>query len=221
MELEMESQNTHKNASKSIECPSSPVPDDFELPSKPADDYYKKIPQEQLDLIGGIRTKDLNAASEKREDETETAKNAYQTAQDAYEKAVREKDSAIKGLETKSKNKKTELLRVYKENLVKLLPKGCAITGKDNLPLAERVPPDKLALHIAELKKSLADEDLDYTKKLKEIKVKLAEAENLWAKARIDYESADCEIKFTEAQAIKQADVVWQTSLSKLVEQYK
>jgi hypothetical protein len=43
----------------------------------------------------------------------------------------------------------------------------------------------------------------------------------LWDKAKITYESTVCEIKFTEEQAIKQADVVWRASLSKLLEQFK
>lgn len=221
MELKMELEAMQKNVAEDVGCPKSPMPDGFKPPSMPTPDYYKKIPKEQLDQIDGIKTKDLNAASEKKEDDSAAAADAYQTAKDAYARAIRERDNAIKSLETKSKNKKTELLRVYKEKLIGLLPKGCAVTGKDNPSIEERVPPDKLAISIAELNKLLADEDLDYQKNFKGIKVKLAEAESILEKAKITYESAICEIKSTEAQAIKQADVVWHTSLSKLLEQFK
>lgn len=221
MESKMELEAMQKNVAEDVGCPKSPMPDGFKPPSMPASDYYKKVPKEQLDQIDGIRTKDLNAANEKKEEDTATAIDAYQTAKDAYAKAGRERDGATKSLETKSKNKKTELMRLYKEKLIGQLPKGCAVTGKDNPSIEERVPPDKLAISIVELNKSLADEDLDYQKKLKEIKMKLAEAESILEKAKITYESAICEIKLTEAQAIKQADVVWHTSLSKLLEQLK
>jgi hypothetical protein len=187
----------------------------------PSPDYYEKVPKEQVDLTEGIKQKELNAASEKKEDDIAAAVDIFQTAKDAYAKAVRDKDSATKSLETKSKNKKTELVRLYKEKLIGLLPKGCAVLGKDNSSIEARVPADKLAICITELNKWLADEDLDYAKKSKEIRLKLADAESLWDKAKITYESTVCEIKFTEEQAIKQADVVWRTSLSKLLEQFK
>ena len=217
---EMKLENTQKNLTEDNDCQKSPVPDGFELPSMPKD-YYDKIPKEQLDQLDGIRTKDLNAASEKKEDAVAKADDAYQTGKDAYSKAVREKDSATKSLETKSKNKKIELLRVYKEKLIGLLPKNCVATGKDNSPIEERVPPDKVAICIAELNKLLAEEDIDYLKKLKEIKVKLVDAENIWKKSETVHKSDTCEAKLTEAQAIERVDVVWRSSLSKLMEQFK
>lgn len=217
-----EQENNQDILAKDVKCPKSPVPDKFEIPPMP-EDYYDKVPKEQLELINGIKTKELNAASEKKEDETAVAADAYQTAMDVHAKAVRDKDIAIKSLETKSKNKKIELLRVFKEKLIGLLPKGCAITGKDTdkegPSIEERVPSDKLATNIAELNKLLADEDIDYQKKLKDINLKYADAKIALEKAEITFNSAICEAILTEVLASKQADVVWRASVSKLVEQ--
>lgn len=214
-----------QNSGAKDKCPEFPNPDCFELPSMPGPEYYEKVPKEQLELINGIKTKQLNAASEKKEAETAAAVDAYQTAKDAHSKAVREKENAIKSLDTKSKNNKTELLRAYKEKLIGLLPKGCPVPGKDKYKeepsIEERVPPDKLAICIAELNKLLADEHIDYLKKLKEINLNYADAENVLKKAEITYKAAICEAILAEEQAYKQADVVWRTSVSKLVEQYK
>lgn len=223
-EPKKEPETNQGNQAKAAECPKFPEPNKFITPSMP-EGYYDKVPDEQLELINGKKTKALNAASEKKEEETAAADDAHQTAIDAHAKAVREKDNAINSLKTKSKNKKTELLRAFKEKLIGLLPKGCAVAGKDKdkegPSIEERVPPDKLATNIAELNKLLADEDIDYLKKLKEINLKYADAENLWKKAEITYESAICEAILNEDLASKQADVVFRTDLSRLVEQYK
>lgn len=216
------SEHKCKDAPEEIECPPSPLPDGdvIKLPEMPKD-YYSKVPAEQIQQIDGIRTKEKNTAAEKKEDEIAAATEAYNTAQDVFSKAIREKDSAIKSLDIKSKNKKTEYWRVYNECLIKSLPKGCPGTGTEQTTLEQRVPPDKLAICMAELKKSIADEDLDYYKKLKEIEVKFADAECLLKKAEVIYKSAICEAKLTKEQADKQAEVTWHTSLSRLVEQYK
>lgn len=228
IEQTVESESVKKGIDKNIECPQkeidcpkSPVPDKFEVPTMPDDSYFQNVPKEQIELIDGVRTKDRNAASEKRADAVSMAEETYLTAQGVHEKAIREKESETNSLNRKSKNNKTELMRAYKEKLIGLLPQGCAVTNKDNSSIESRVPPDKLAVCIAELEKMLADEDIDYLKKLNEINLKFADAEQMWKKAGIEHEAAKCEARLVEEQERKQAEITWRTSLSQLVEKHK
>jgi hypothetical protein len=196
------------NEPKESECPKSPdVPD---LPSMPPDDYFEKIPKEKLEPIDAQKKKAENDANEKKESDEATAKEVNLTAEDAYNKAKREKVSEKEIQKIRSKNKKIELLRLYKEKLIVLLPKDCV-----------DVPEDKLAICIAELNKLLADEEIDYVKKSKEIEVKLVDAENVWKKAEAVYKLVICETELTKAVAIEQAEVVRRNKISELLKQFK
>lgn len=195
---------------KEYECEISPPVQGF--PDMPSDDYFKKIPEEKLEPIDAQKKKAENDANEKKESDEATANEVYLTAEDAYNKAIRERDSETKIQEIGSKNKKIEFLRLHKEKLIGLLPKDCA---------DKKVPQDKLAICIAELNKSLADEEIDYLKKSKEIKVKFVDAESVWKKAEAVKKLSICEIELTKAVAIEKAEVDRRNKISELLKQFK
>lgn len=204
-----ESRLMQTNEPKEYECKKSPSVPGF--PDMPSDDYFKKIPEEKLELIEAQKKKAENEANEKKESDEATAKENHLTAEDAYNKAIREKDVAINLLETKTKNNKTELLRVYKEKLSGLVPKDC---------VDKKVPQDKLAICVAELNKLLADVEINYLKKSKEIEEKFVDAENAWKKAGVVIKLTVCEIELTRTVAFEKAEVDRRNKISELLKQF-
>jgi len=213
--------NNSDNSPNVISCPKPLLPDGFLAPQFPNNDYYKPVPNDQMDQISGIKNKALNAASEKKEGDFAKALEDFNIAKDLYAKANRDLVNSKHLLVIKSINNKIELLRVFKEKLLTLLPKGGLASGKENAPIEERVPADKLAVCVAELNKALTDEDLDYLKKKNDIKLKFEDSENLWKKSEISYRTTVCEAKLLETQSIDQAEVVWRSSISDLLKALK
>ena len=171
-----------------IECPNPVQPDGFTLSELPDEKYFRDMIEPHLiEQAEDLRKKATNDASANKEAGKAAVKETYQTAENEYARAERARDSEIKNLETKIKNNKTEHKRIYKEKLIGLLPKECPTAGRDpsSSTIEQRIAQDILAICIAELSKSIEDENLLHLQELKKIKNKFADGVNIWEKAKI------------------------------------
>jgi hypothetical protein len=199
---------------ENINCHKSPCPDDFTKPPFPENAYYSHVPKDQLDKINGDRAKAESDAEIEKIEAYGQAFEHLQAAKAAYDAAARKKDQDLKLLDLRCKNKKTELLLNYKNGLMDQLPKGCVSANKESDPIEDRVPKDKLAISVAGFYKALADEELNYSTKFKEIKDLGADAEHAFRKANIAYIGEVCLANATKKQKVAAAEIVRRTKLS-------
>lgn len=206
-----------------IPCQPSPNPDPCpwdQVGFPTPDDYYKHVSTDQLEMLKAEKIKAMNAAAKMTEAKNQ-ADNAWLAAKadNDAEKAKYSSDEALINL--KSVNKKTEIYQNYRNKLRESLPKCTALPSNKPVDIEddERVPPEDKAICVAEFKKAMADEELDYRNKLKTLKEKKKDADNKWAKAKLIYKSSICIAKAMEEQAKSAAEIDWRKKLAVAVKQ--
>lgn len=210
----------------SVTCPTpQPIPDvyqekqggkypDYTVPKLPDeydnnDGYTGNIPTAQKEQINSERMDALNTASEKSSKSENEAKTAFSMAEAEHKAAKNKFENDKKDIETASKNKKKILRQNYRNKLRESLPKNCPADDQNNIEKSAKIPVEDKAVCIADFKKALADEDLDYLNKLKTVKEQWQDAQCKYFKAKLTYENSVCAANFIEQQARAVADVEW------------
>jgi hypothetical protein len=201
-------------------CPSSPSPEGYKLPEDPGKDYYNKIPSDKLEPIIAAKNKKYNDALEAKAQSLATADEVNQTAKGAYDVAQKKWNSAKNFLDLQIKNKKVQIREEYRQCLREAVPKNCNFPAGKNVDIEEddRIPPEKKAICIAQLKQKLANEEVKYLTDLQKINEQWFVAVDTWESAQKKYNSAVCMADSVEKQAKCAANVEFYNAISKALE---
>ena len=200
------------------ECPKSPSPEGFEIPDYPKPAYYEKIPKDKLEALNAARDEKVAAADEEKQKSIAKAAKTKHTAKAAYEAAEMEYKSAQDMLNSSTKkNKKFKLLQAFKQCLINALPKNCG-SGDTDIVNDSRVPDDKKAICIAQLRSGLANEEVTYLTELIKISQAWSVAASSWKIAQESYEANLCMADAVEKQSLRVADIEWWSNISKELE---
>lgn len=195
-------------------CPTSPPPE-FVIPEDPAPAYYEEIPKDKLEALEAARTEKAAAADEEKKKSIATADKTKQTASAAYDAAQMDYQAAKAMLNLKTTNKKAKLWHAFKRCLIDALPKTCAASGDMDI---EKVPTDKRAICIAQLKSALANEEVTYLTELRKISQVWLAAASAWKIAEKSYDADLCMADAVEQQSLRAADIEWRNNISKELE---
>ena len=201
------------------ECPKSPSPDKFEIPDYPLPVYYEgKVSKDKLQALKAATDEKKTEAGEKKEESIAIADKTKHTAKATYEAAEMKYKSDKSILNLKTKNKKVKMWQAFIQCLVEALPKNCPGSGDTDVAKDSRVPDDKRAICIAQLKSGLAIEEVTYLTELRKISLAWSTAASSWKLAQESYDADLCMATAVEEQAKRAADVEWRSNISKELE---